>query len=73
MNAIPKVLTISLDPCPNVICVDIDRKRFAGRKELRNPPSSNTMGSIRPKIWNDSDENIVRTTPRYDFGMHQME
>jgi hypothetical protein len=63
----------TLDPYPRERCVEVDRKRSAGMKELRHPPSSSMRGSRRPKIWKELDENIVRTTPRYDSGMHQME
>jgi hypothetical protein len=62
----PQGTKITLDPCPRERCVEFDRKRSVGRKELRHPPSSNMRGSRRPKIWKDSDEQIVRTTPRYD-------
>jgi hypothetical protein len=73
MTASPKVPNMTLDPYPRERCVEVDRKRSTGRKALRHPPSSNTRGSRRPKIWKDSDEKIVRTTPRYDSDMHQME
>jgi hypothetical protein len=73
MTASPKVLKMTLDPCPRERCVEFDRKRSTGRKALRHPPSSNMRGSRRPNIWKDSMKNIVRTTPRYDSGMHQME
>ena len=73
MTAIPKVLKMTLDPFPRERCTKVDRKRSARRRALRHPPSSNMRSSRRPKIWKDSDEKIVRTTLRYDFGMHKME
>jgi hypothetical protein len=73
MTASPKVLKMTLDPCPRERCVEVDRKRSTGRKELRHPPSSNTRSSRRPNIWKNSDENIERTKPRYDSDMYQME
>jgi hypothetical protein len=73
MTTSPKVSQITLDPCPRETCVEVDRKRTVGRKALRHPPSSNTRASRRPKIWKDSDEYIVSTTPRYKFDMDQME
>jgi hypothetical protein len=66
MTASPKVPNMTLDPYPRERCVEVDRKRYVGRKALRHPPSSSMRGSRRPNIWKDSDENIVRTTPRYD-------
>jgi hypothetical protein len=68
MTASPKVPNMTLDPYPRARCVEFDRKRSAGRKALRHPPSSNMRGSRRPNIWKDSDEKIVRTTLRYDSG-----
>jgi len=53
MIASPKVLIVTLNICPRVIWVDVDRKRFVGRKELKHPPSSSTRGSRRTKIWKD--------------------
>jgi hypothetical protein len=73
MTVSPKVLQITLDPCPRARCVEVNRKRSTGRKELRNPPSSSMRGNMRPKIWKESNEKIVRTTSRYDSDMHQME
>jgi hypothetical protein len=73
MTTSPKVPNMTLDPYPREICVEFDRKRSIGRKELGNPPSSSMRGSRRKNIWKDSDEKIVRTTPRYDLDMHQME
>jgi hypothetical protein len=73
MISSPKVLKMNLDICPREICVEFDRKRSVGRKELRNPPSSNTRGSRRPNIWKYLEENIISTTTRYDSSMHQME
>jgi hypothetical protein len=66
------VPNMMIDPCPRVRCVEFYRKRSTRRKALRHPPSSNTRGSRRPKIWKDSDELIVRTMLRYDSSMHQM-
>jgi hypothetical protein len=71
MTASPKVPNMTLDLYPRARCVEVDRKRSAGRKALRHPPSSSTRGSRRPNIWKESDEKIVRTTPRYVSGMHQ--
>jgi hypothetical protein len=68
----PQGTKITLDPYPRERCVEVDRKRYARRRELRNPPSSNTS-SRSQNIWKDSDENIVRTTSRYDSDVHQME
>jgi hypothetical protein len=62
MTAIPKVPNMTLYPFPRERCGEFDKKRSTGRR-----------GRRRPKIWKDSDEKIVRTTPRYDSGMHQME
>jgi hypothetical protein len=73
MNANTKIPNITLDLCPIERCVEFDRKRSIGRKALRHPSSSRMRGSRRPNIWKNSDENIVRTTPRYESGMHQME
>jgi hypothetical protein len=73
MTTSPKVPQINLDPCPRERCVEVDRKRSAGRKALRHPPSSNMRGSKRPKIWKDLDEQIINTTSRYNSNMHQME
>jgi hypothetical protein len=73
MTASPKVLKITLDPCPREKCVDIDRKGCTGRKKLRHSPSSNMRGSKRPNIWKDLDEKIERITLSYDLYMHQME
>ena len=70
MIASPKVPNMNLDPYPRVRCVEVDRKRSTGRKALRHPPLSNTRGSKKTNIWKDSYEHIVRTTPRYEFGMH---
>jgi hypothetical protein len=70
MTTSTKVPKINLDPCPRERCVEVDRKISAGRKALRHPPSSNMRGRKRKKIWKDSDEHIVKTTPRYDSGMH---
>jgi hypothetical protein len=58
MTAIPKVLKMTLDPYPITRCVDVDRKRSIGRRELRNPPSFNTRSSRRPNIWKDLDERL---------------
>jgi hypothetical protein len=73
MTASPKVLKITLDPYPIARCDEVNRKRSVGRKALRNPSSSNMRGSIRPKIWKDSDEKIERTTQRYNSDIQQME
>jgi hypothetical protein len=73
MIASPKVQNVTLDPYPREICFEVDINIFIGRKELMNPPSSNMRGRRRPNIWKESDENIVRTTLRYDSDMHQME
>jgi hypothetical protein len=50
MTTSSKVLTITLDPCPRVGCVDVDRKRSTRRKALRNPPLSNMRGRRRTNI-----------------------
>jgi hypothetical protein len=50
MIASPNVPNTCLDPFPIEICVEFDGKRFVGRKELRNPPSTSMMGHIRPNI-----------------------
>jgi hypothetical protein len=55
-TANPKVLKMTLDPCFRARCVEVDRKKFVGRRELRNPPSSNTLSSRKKNIWKDSDE-----------------
>jgi hypothetical protein len=73
MTTSPKVPQITLNPCPREICFEVDRKRSSGRKALRHPPSSSMRGSRRRNIWKDSDEKIVRITPRYDSGIQQME
>jgi hypothetical protein len=70
MIASPKVPNMTLDPYPRARCVEVDWKISPRRKVLRHPPSSNTRGRRKPKIWKDSDEQIVRTTPRYDSNMH---
>jgi hypothetical protein len=72
MTPNPKVRTINLDPCPRVRCPDVHRNGSAGRKQLRNPPTSNMRDSIRTNIHKDFDENIESTTPRYDSVMHQL-
>jgi hypothetical protein len=50
MTVSHKVLIKMVDPYPREICVEVDRKRSVGRRALRNPPSSNTRSSKRPKI-----------------------
>jgi hypothetical protein len=62
-----------LYPCPRERCVEFDRKRSIGRKVLRHPPSSSIRSNRRSNILKESDENIVSTTSRDNFGMHQME
>jgi hypothetical protein len=66
MTASPKVLKMTLYPHPREICVEVDRNISIGRRELRHPPSSNMRSRRMPKIWKDSDENIVRNTLRYN-------
>jgi hypothetical protein len=56
MIASPKVPNMNLYPYHREICFEFDRKRYAGRKELRNPPSSSTRGSRRKNFWKDSHE-----------------
>jgi hypothetical protein len=56
MIASPKVPQINLYPYPRTRFVEVDKKRSAGRKELRHPPSSRTSGIKRPKNWKDSDK-----------------
>jgi hypothetical protein len=73
MTASPKVPQITINPYPRAICVKVDRKRSIERKASRHHPSSTTRGSRRPKISKDLDEQIVRSTSRYDSNMHQME
>jgi hypothetical protein len=62
MTTSPKVLIMTLDPYPRERCVEVDRKRYAGRRALRNPPSTNMRSSRRPNIWKDSDE-ILKGPP----------
>jgi hypothetical protein len=50
MTTIPNVLIKTLNPYPGARCFEIDRKRSTGRKELRNPPSSNIRRSRRKNI-----------------------
>jgi hypothetical protein len=65
---------MTLYPYPREIYVEFDWKRSVGRKALRHPSSSRMRGSRRPNICKkELDEHIVRTTPRYDSDMHQME
>jgi hypothetical protein len=73
MTSSHKVPKMTLDPCPREICVEFDRNISTRRKELRHPPSSITRGRKRPKIWKDSNEQIVRSTLRYDSVMKKME
>jgi hypothetical protein len=73
MTARSKVPNMTLYPYSRVRCVEVDRKRYVGRKALMHPPSSIMRGSRMPNILKDSEEQIVRTTPRYNSGMHQME
>jgi hypothetical protein len=40
----PKVLKITLDLCPRERCVEVNRKRYIGKKALRHLSSSNIMG-----------------------------
>jgi hypothetical protein len=54
-------------------CIEFNRNRYARRRALRHPPSSKKRSSRRTNIWKESDARIVRTTLRYDYGMHQME
>jgi hypothetical protein len=49
MTASPKVLIMTLDPYPRERCVEVDRKRSIGRRELRHPPSTNMRSSKKAK------------------------
>jgi hypothetical protein len=61
MTTSPRVLIKTLDPYPIEICVEINRKRSVGRRQLMHHPSSNTRSTRRPNILNNSDENIERS------------
>jgi hypothetical protein len=60
MNASPRVLKKTLDICLGVRCIEVDRKRSIGRRELRHPPSFNTRSSRSPNIWKDSEKKYCK-------------
>jgi len=61
MTASPKVLIKPLDFYPSARCVEVDRDRSTGRREIRHPPSSNMKNNRRINIWKNLDERLKGT------------